>query len=153
MRETWRACVTSKCASDGGDSKGAPNATLWRQWMPGACRATADLIDSILPDSHWCSRGHLAIWVTYWASWDCRNTNLWDLYMWMCATINPLCMNFLQGRQRGTWPEYQRQSLAPLYGESLVRSKEAQSIGTEVAPWWMLGPFMCCNETRIWQMW
>lgn len=41
----------------------------------------------------------------------------------------------------------------PTVRESLVRSKEAQSIGTEVARWWMLGSFMCCNETRIWQMW
>lgn len=41
----------------------------------------------------------------------------------------------------------------PTVRKSLVRSKEAQSIGTEVARWWMLGSFMCCNETGIWQMW
>lgn len=115
MQETWRNESFQDAPVTEGNSEGAPNTTTRCLGMPGACPLIADLMDSILPDTHRVAGAHLAICVTYRVPWDCKNTNLWDLYMWMCATINPLCMKFLLGWQKGTWPEYQLHSLAPLY--------------------------------------
>lgn len=76
----------------------------------------------------------IAIWMTYWATWDCRNTNLWALCMWMWATINPLCMDFLQGWQRGTRPEYQRCIAVsyPLYREAFRENAVTSKIQLKI---------------------
>lgn len=81
MQEMRRHVSLQDAPVTEGNSEGAPNGTIKRQRVPGARRPIGNLIDDIRQVRTGVAGAHLAVGVTYRAPRDCRNTNLWDLYM------------------------------------------------------------------------